>query len=58
MTQTVAIECVAHIGIRVRDLDHALTILPNFGIYIVAPGGGLRRSDYPQPARRRNQPHL
>jgi hypothetical protein len=39
-TQTVAIERVTHIGIRVRDLDRALAFYGAFRICVVAQGAG------------------
>ena len=38
MSETVDIERVDHIGIRVRDLDRALAFLPDPRVHTRAPG--------------------
>jgi catechol 2,3-dioxygenase-like lactoylglutathione lyase family enzyme len=40
MAETIAIERVDHIGIRVRDLDRALAFYRVFGFRPGAPGRG------------------
>jgi catechol 2,3-dioxygenase-like lactoylglutathione lyase family enzyme len=52
MAQTIEIERVDHIGIRVRDLDRALAFYRVLGFALVTPGRGRRRRHRSKRARR------